>query len=144
MASPSTVAATSTPEPDRWSVATGSLNGRDFNLRYNHGAARLIPGGEYTHQASITVTEATPQVLRQAEESLIELLERDRKCLEVAVLSFEDGSKEFIFYSSDPDDVKAQARRAHEQNPHSKFRIMVVEDKDWNFYKKLSPSTAKG
>ncbi len=103
---PAASASPGDPWDGRWSVSETTREGQRVLVRRNVTAASLAGGARFPERVSIVVPlprgadYAAAADLNGIETLLVDALERDRKAIEVLVLTT-DARREFVFYTSD-------------------------------------------
>lgn len=99
------------------------------HLRYQVGVATSLrePNALGFHDADEGAQ------LGDVEDALIAALEQDNKCAFV-FSNCGDGTKEWVFYTSDPDYVKQAFSKVFEETSSHSLQLMIKDDPDWSTY----------
>lgn len=138
------------PTPDQlpldgpWSVSEGQHDGRLMIVRTNNAYREYAPVAGYEDQVGIAVplnnvaSSGLPSAeedaqLDEIEEAICGALERQAESLLVAIITT-SGIREFVFYTREPQQVKARFEQLHNQITSHKIQLLVQSDSKWRTY----------
>ncbi|HET9326838.1 MAG TPA: DUF695 domain-containing protein [Candidatus Eisenbacteria bacterium] len=137
-----------TATEERWSVINDLESGHPRISRRND-SLRQIDRSAYATRLTVTVAfkHPTPDGMPEAEESfslgtfedtLATALTKDQRTKFAAVVTAE-GHRDFIFYTSAPEEAGSLAHEVALRRPDLSFAIGSVADPQWSVYQGLGP-----
>ena len=132
---------------DEWQVSQGTYNKRPLLLRLRSGASDIVGHPEFRHQVGIAVAFRKPDrkglphcddedILYRFEDELA-VLEEANESLLVGVITT-GGMREFVLYTSDPENVKDRFSTLKDAAPGYRVQLMIKPDPAWETFKQLA------
>jgi hypothetical protein len=132
------------PWSGRWSVRGVERDGHRILVRCNTTAAAFAGGPRFRERVSISVAlpkgaDYTPAAdVNRVETLLVEALERDRRAIEVLVLTT-DAAREFVFYTADASWAAGVVSGLGPQAAPYELRVQTATDPAWERYASFAP-----
>jgi hypothetical protein len=131
-----------------WTVSHSARQGKPLIARINRGLIPLIGDSRYGHCIGVAVQFKAPTdngfplpeesaQLSEIEDALAAALEQNHESLFAAVITT-NGMREFLFYTSDVEAVKAKLAVVIERiDTYEKVGRAIKPDPDWTIYRRL-------
>ena len=132
------------PNQDEWLVARGERDGFPMIIRMASAYRGTGPLPGYDHHIIVAANLRSPNPagfpstkegddLQRFEQSLCAAVEVDNETLCVLVIT-NQGIRDFIFYTRNPDGAKAKLDAALPGLMGFKFEVTIEPDNDWDIY----------
>lgn len=133
---------------ENWGISQGVYDGNVIFIRINNGLKGLARHPEYAHQVGIALPLNYPnehglpesgegEELSVIEDHLVDSLLIKNESLFVGAITT-GGMREFVFYTSNPDQVVSKFKAIQELVSSHELQLMIQLDKDWQTFKNLS------
>lgn len=117
-------------------------------LRINHGVAQAVGHPDFAHQVGVAIPfrdadesgfpgPLESNELAQIEDDLASALEANRLCLYAASITT-GGMREFVFYTSDPDQTRALIETYTKTITGHELQLIIRPDPKWDVYKSFA------
>jgi len=127
-----------------WSVVHGQLNGVPMFLRVRQDPRPGLARAAYAHRVGFAVPLRAPdssglpqgsefEELARIEDLLVSVLEAAGKSIQVLSITT-GGMREFVFYTSDPDGVRAALPALQSRVRSHQLQSYIKPDPDWEVY----------
>ena len=132
---------------DAWQVAEGQYEDLPMITSFNLAYKELTGQPEYRKQVGIAVPLRNPSPLGlpdqvelaqlvTIEKTIRPLLEKDNVSLFTGRITTK-GMREFIFYTSDPEKVRASFPELQREVQTHQLQLMIQPDEKWTVYKQF-------
>jgi len=144
--SPSPAAPTSPGDPwdGRWSISETTREGQRVLVRRNATAASLAGDPRFPERVRIVVPlprgadYTAADDVNRIETLLIDALERDRRALEVLVLTT-DAKREFVFYTADATRAVRVVAELNQKAAPYELKGEAERDEQWQLFASFTP-----
>ncbi len=134
----------STPPTGPWSVSSTEHNGRPMFIRINTGLRDAAGKSPFGHRFGVAVPLHSPgddglpvatesEELNSIEDQLSATFEPSTNTV-LAVILTTSGFREFVFYTSTPNEIQPAMERLKTQITSHKLQFYVRPDPDWEIY----------
>ncbi|MEN8241234.1 MAG: DUF695 domain-containing protein [Chloroflexota bacterium] len=132
---------------EEWGLSQGTYQDKAIFIRANKGLKKIARHPQYPHQVGVAVPLNNPnehglpisaegEQLNEIEDQLVDALEVKNESVFVGAIST-NGMREFVFYTSDPEQVIEKINAVQEKTETHKIQLIIQEDKDWLTYKTM-------
>ena len=130
-----------------WSMFQGEYDGKPLIARANVALKPYAGHPKYSHQVSVTIPLKNPNEhgfpgsdeasqLNDVEDKICAELERGNQCLFAAAITT-DGTREFVFYTGDPQSVERKLTHLREIIESHTVQGKIKPDEDWDVYRQF-------
>lgn len=132
---------------EQWGLSQGTYHDKPIFFRVNKGLKKIIGHPQYPHQVGIAVPLNNPNEhglpisvegdqLNVIEDQLVDSLEVEKVSVFAGAIST-NGMREFVFYTSNPEQVVGKFKAIQGKTTSHEIQLMIKEDKDWQTYKTM-------